>query len=86
MDESSYTMSYSDDLCMKKDQWEVMFGESQVYDKLEEASKQYVMKMEELKHGVGKLKNPKVLKTFIVIPTPLNAMQLKGWYTFVEML
>ncbi len=37
MDESSYTMSCPDDLCMKKDGWDIMFGESQVvYDKLEE--------------------------------------------------
>lgn len=77
MDESSYTMSCSDDLCMKKDGWEVMFCESQTYDKLEEASKQYVMKMDELKHGVGKLKNPKSVERL-----PLSSQLL---YTFVKM-
>jgi hypothetical protein len=35
MDESSYTMFCPHDLCMKKDGWEVMFGESQMYDNLE---------------------------------------------------
>jgi hypothetical protein len=54
-----------------------MFCESQTYDKLEEASKQYVMKMDELKHGVGKLKNPKSVERL-----PLSSQLL---YTFVKM-
>jgi len=43
-----------------------------------------LLKMDELKHSVGKAKNPKVYKTFIVIPTPLNA--IKGLIYFCSQM